>query len=75
MGPMHGGGLTREPNVIVITRLASIHEGRPDKVLFIDAARAVPYRDVFWVYGAVRSAGVRVTAIVPPDAGRTAVER
>lgn len=138
MGPMHGGGLDREPNVVpmidillvlliaailgllptwrvdvqlpvpsaepstessappivlsiapgptysvnaqpiprdeLIPRLAAIYDDRPDKVLFIDAARAVPYRDVFWVYGAVRSAGVRVTAIVPPSTSRTTVK-
>ncbi len=138
MGPMHGGGLTREPNVVpmidillvlliaailgllpkwkvevqlpvpsaesnteaagpqivlsiapgptytvngqpiardaLVPRLATIYEGRPDKVLFIDAARSVPYRDVFWVYGAVRSAGVRVTAIVPPETSRDTVK-
>jgi biopolymer transport protein ExbD len=137
MGPMHGGGLNREPNVVpmidillvlliaailgllpkwkvevqlpvpvaepsapadaprivlsvapgptysvnsqpiprdeLIPRLAAIYDGRPDKVLFIDAARSVPYRDVFWVYGAVKSAGVLVTAIVSPETGRTTV--
>jgi biopolymer transport protein ExbD len=45
-----------------------VFSGRPEKILFIDAARSVRYQDVFWVYGAVRSAGVTVTALIPPGA-------
>lgn len=49
----------------LVPALAKVFSGRPEKILFIDAARTVGYQDVFWVYGAVRSAGVTVTAIVP----------
>ena len=73
-GPTYSVNAQPIPPDELIPRLAAIYDGRPDKVLFIDAARAVPYRDVFWVYGAVRSAGVRVTAIVPPSASRTTVK-
>jgi biopolymer transport protein ExbD len=138
MGPMSGGGLTREPNVVpmidillvlliaailwaipeqhwkaevslpvpitdpgphvdvakivlsvspgpryavngrsiagerLIAELTGIYAGRPERVLFIDAERAVPYRDVFWLYGAVKDAGVAVVAIVPPETRRPA---
>jgi len=51
----------------LVPELARIFAPRPDKILFIDAARSVRYQDVFWVYGAVRSAGVTVTALVPPS--------
>ena len=43
---------------------------RPEKILFIDGARTVAYQDVFWIYGAVRDAGIRVTAIVPAGTRR-----
>jgi biopolymer transport protein ExbD len=32
-------------------------------VLFIEADKTLRYQDVFWVFGAVRSAGVTVTAV------------
>lgn len=54
----------------LVSALAKVFEGRPDKVLFIDGARDVRYQDVYWVYGAVRSAGVTVTALVPPETRR-----
>jgi biopolymer transport protein ExbD len=54
----------------LIPELARIYAGRPDKVLFIDGARSVPYQEVFWLYGAVKDAGVTVTAIVPPETRR-----
>lgn len=136
MGPMHGGGLHREPNVVpmidillvlliaailwslpvlktevslpvtketdvpqldvakivlsitpgpeysvngrpiprgeLVAELTRIYAGRPEKVLFIDGARTVPYQDVFWVFGAVKDAGVTTTAIVPPETRRPA---
>ena len=49
----------------LVPELAKVFAGRPEKILFIDAARTVRYQDVFWVYCAVRSAGVTVTAIIP----------
>ena len=52
----------------LVPELTKVFSGRPQKVLFIDAARTVRYQDVFWVYGAVRSAGVTVTAIIPSSA-------
>ena len=54
----------------LIPERTRIYAGRPEKILFIDGARTVPYQDVFWVYGAVRSAGVTVTAIVPKSTRR-----
>lgn len=54
----------------LLPELARIYDGRPEKILFIDGARSVSYQDVFWVYGAVRDAGIRVTAIVPADTRR-----
>jgi len=71
-GPTYSVNAQPIPRDELIPRLAAIYAGRPDKVLFIDAARSVPYRDVFWVYGAVKSAGVLVTAIVPPETKRPA---
>lgn len=50
----------------LVEELTGIYAGRPDKTLFLDASRTVRYQDVFWVFGAVRGAGVTVTAIVPP---------
>jgi biopolymer transport protein ExbD len=55
--------------------LTRIYEGRPDKILFIDAARSLPYQDVFWLYGAVKGAGVEVTAIVPKETRREITSR
>jgi biopolymer transport protein ExbD len=54
----------------LVSALAKVFDGRPEKVLFIDGARDVRYQDVYWVYGAVRSAGVTVTALVPPETRR-----
>jgi biopolymer transport protein ExbD len=54
----------------LVAELTKVYEGRPDKTLYIDAARSMRYQDVFWIYGAVRSAGVTVTAIVPPETRR-----
>jgi len=54
----------------LVSSLAKVFEGRPDKILFIDGARDVRYQDVYWVYGAVRGAGVTVTALVPPETRR-----
>lgn len=54
----------------LVVDLSKVFDGRPEKILFIDADRSVRYQDVFWVYGAVRGAGVTVTAIVPPAVGR-----
>jgi biopolymer transport protein ExbD len=47
----------------LIPELTKIYEGRPTKVLFIEADKTLRYQDVFWVFGAVRSAGVTVTAV------------
>lgn len=47
----------------LIPELTKIYEGRPTKVLFIEADKTLRYQDVFWLYGAVRSAGVTVTAV------------
>lgn len=60
---LNGRSIARDS---LISELATVFSGRPEKILFIDAARTVRYQDVFWVYGAVRSAGVTVTAIIPP---------
>ncbi len=54
----------------LVPELAKVFSGRPEKILFIDAARTVRYQDVFWVYGAVRGAGVTVTAIIPSGTRR-----
>ncbi len=54
----------------LLPELTRIYDGRPEKILFIDGARSVAYQDVFWIYGAVRDAGIRVTAIVPADTRR-----
>jgi biopolymer transport protein ExbD len=54
----------------LLRELTRIYDGRPEKILFIDGARTVAYQDVFWIYGAVRDAGIRVTAIVPADTRR-----
>ena len=54
----------------LLPELTRIYDGRPEKILFIDGARTVAYQDVFWIYGAVRDAGIRVTAIVPADTRR-----
>ena len=59
---LNGHAIARDS---LVAALAVVYEGRPEKILFIDAARTVPYRDVFWVYGAVRGAGVTVTALMP----------
>ena len=56
----------------LIPRLTEVFRNRPQKILFIDGARDVRYQDVFYVYGAVRGAGVTVTAIVPPSTARPA---
>ena len=47
----------------LIPELTKIYAGRPTKVLFIEADKKLRYQDVFWVFGAVRSAGVTVTAV------------
>ena len=59
---VNGQAVPREELVAFLTK---VYEGRPEKVLFIDANRSVRYQDVYWAYGLVRSAGVTVTAIVP----------
>lgn len=72
-GPLYhlnGQAIARDS---LVSALAAVFSGRPEKVLFIDDARSVRYQDVFWVYGAVRSAGVTVTAIIPPGARRGAI--
>jgi biopolymer transport protein ExbD len=58
------------PRGELVEFLAKIYDGRPEKVLFVDADRRVRYQDVYWAYGLVRSAGVTVTAIVPPATRR-----
>lgn len=62
---LNGQAIARDS---LVPELTKVFAGRPEKILFIDAARSVRYQDVFWVYGAVRSAGVTVTAIIPPGA-------
>ncbi|MFN0099000.1 MAG: ExbD/TolR family protein [Gemmatimonadaceae bacterium] len=47
----------------LIPELTKIYEGRPTKVLFIEADKKLRYQEVFWIFGAVRSAGVTVTAV------------
>lgn len=47
----------------LIPELTKIYSGRPTKVLFIEADKTLRYQDVFWLFGAVRSAGVTVTAV------------
>ena len=69
-GPSYTLNGTAIPRTELIPRLQEVYEHRPEKILFIDGARDVPYQDVAWVYGAVRSAGVTVTAILPPAARR-----
>ncbi len=64
---LNGQPIARDSLVSV---LATVFDGRPEKVLFIDGARDVRYQDVYWVYGAVRSAGVTVTALMPPETRR-----
>jgi biopolymer transport protein ExbD len=59
---LNGHAIARDS---LVAALAAVYADRPEKILFIDAARSVPYRDVFWVYGAVRGAGVKVTALMP----------
>jgi biopolymer transport protein ExbD len=54
---LNGHAIARDS---LVAALAAVYADRPEKILFIDAARSVPYRDVFWVYGAVRGAGVKV---------------
>lgn len=49
----------------LVAELTRIYADRPEKVLFIDGARDARYQEVFWVYGAVKDAGVRVSAIMP----------
>jgi biopolymer transport protein ExbD len=48
--------------------LRAVFQDRPEKVLFIDGARALRYQAVIDVFDAARGAGVEVTAILPPDA-------
>lgn len=72
-GPSYSLNGTPIPRERLIADLAEVFRDRPEKILFIDGARDVSYQDVFYVYGAVRGAGVTVTAIVPPGTRR--VER
>jgi len=69
-GPVYSLNGQAIPRERLIPELAKVYEGRPDKTLFIDADRSLKYQEVFWIYGAVRSAGVTVTAIVPPGTRR-----
>lgn len=52
-------------------RLREIFAPRPEKILFVDADRRVPYQEVIDVFDAVRGAGIVVTAIAPPSARRS----
>jgi biopolymer transport protein ExbD len=70
-GPTYTLNGTAIPPAELIPRLKEVYDPRPEKILFIDGARDVAYQDVAWVYGAVRSAGVTVTAILPPAARRS----
>lgn len=56
----------------LIAELTAIYDGRPEKILYVDGARSVSYQDVFWIFGAVRDAGITTTAIVPPETRRPA---
>ena len=55
------------PRAHLVSELAAIYRDRPEKILFIEADRTVPYQDVFWAWGLVRSSGVSVTAVVPGE--------
>lgn len=69
-GPTYTVNGQAVPRGELVPFLTKVYDGRPEKVLFIDADRSVRYQDVYWVYGLVRSAGVTATAIVPPDTRR-----
>ncbi len=66
---VNGRAIARDALIPELTR---IYDGRPEKILYIDGARTVPYQDVFWIFGAVRDAGITTTAIVPPETRRPA---
>ena|SRR5688572_11474149 len=70
-GPTYSVNGQAVPRDQLVAFLTEVYEGRPEKVLFIDADRSVRYQDVYWAYGLVRSAGVTVTAIVPPGTQRS----
>jgi biopolymer transport protein ExbD len=70
-GPTYSVNGQAVPRDELVAFLTKVYEGRPEKVLFVDADRSVRYQDVYWAYGLVRSAGVAVTAIVPPTTRRS----
>lgn len=63
---------TAIPRGELISKLTKIYDGRPEQILYIDGARTVSYQDVFWIFGAVRDAGISTAAIGPPETRRPA---
>ena len=69
-GPQYSVNGAAIPAAELGVRLRAIFDPRPEKVLYVDAARQVPYQSVIDVFDAVRGAGVTVTAVAPPSARR-----
>ncbi|MBL8959623.1 MAG: biopolymer transporter ExbD [Gemmatimonadetes bacterium] len=69
-GPRYTVNGTDIPVTELEARLRAIFDPRPEKLLYVDASRDVRYQSVVDVLGAVRGAGVTVTAIAPPSARR-----
>lgn len=64
---INGRSLPADALVAELTRLFA---QRPEKILYVNADRTLRYQAVAEVFDAVRSAGVAVTAILPPAARR-----
>jgi biopolymer transport protein ExbD len=50
------------------TRLHTIFDDRPEKIIFIKGDSTVKYQDVVWAMDVARGAGVKVIGVPPKDA-------